>query len=362
MSRKKENFSDFLKSEEVQNYVKGLKKGQNAYLKALKRFCEFLDRTPKEIIELRKKDERGLKEQLHLWGRQLQSDGISNSTIIQYLGSKLGRFFKRNLLPITWFDEDWKTYPIAAKDKNIYWKDTKVKDYKKLLKCVIDNCKNLRDKAIIIGKFSSGMDDVDLFQITVQHWKINYDEDTNTNLVQYNRAKTGVSGVAFFSSEACTLINQYIEMENRQDNELIFYTMKRNDLEKDVKPLTPNRFSHALRELTEPLQIEGLTPKTLRRLCETQLIEAELYKDHRLVWLNRTGRQSDAYNLFKHSVEKFREKCLEVENWVTIGNPVVNGKIAEEVEALKQENKEIKEQLEHVLKMVQDLKKEKDAP
>ena len=104
--KKKRSYKDLLEFIETKYYIRDLKNGVNTYLSVLQRYINFTGKNPKELIDEAQVNIKKAKIGLFEFGEFLKENGLSNRTIRQYLGSKLGRFFRYNMTPIIWTKMD----------------------------------------------------------------------------------------------------------------------------------------------------------------------------------------------------------------------------------------------------------------
>ena len=348
--------SELLKYAETNYYIKDLKQGKNAYLRILHRFTEYSGMNPKELIDEAKNNIRGAKDRLLRFGEFLKAKGVSNRTIKQYLASKLGRFFKYNMNPIIWIKTDWNPYPDQlVKLEEIKESGGKNEEWQPLLKKILRRAKNFREKAIICSIFSSAMDLIDLIKITKKIWDENYDKASNTNIIIYERPKTNNFKIAFFNSESCSFLKDYFKYERKifeSENEPIFLTFRKNKKEiEHQRPLDTKRFSHILRTITSELGIEGLTPKSIKNLNTAYLKKASFnndYIEYQMAYPKGFKNANDP-----EFIKYLREKYLEIEDIITIGNgsnktTIKINTLGNKVRELQSEIREIKSELKEL--------------
>ncbi len=350
-------YLELLEFPETNYYIKDLKRGRNAYLSVLRRYTEFARMSPKELIEEARNNIRESKNRLLQFGHFLKSEGVSGGTIRQYLGSKLGRFFRYNMNPIIWTKDDWLPFPDQGiKSKELTENGLKIEKLRFFLKKILRRAKNFRDKAIICSIFSSTMDLSDLFKVTKQNWVLNYDKVSNTNIIIYKRSKNNKSKIAFFSSESCSFINDYFKYERKifeNENEPIFLTFRKNKKDDEHQhSLEPATFSHILRNITLELGINGLDPKSIKKLNITLLKKAGIDQDFLKIQMAHPKGFENAND--PDFIEDLRKKYLEIEDMVTIGDE--SNKIAIKINALENQYRELQTEFTEIKSELKEIK------
>ncbi|MFX1450160.1 MAG: tyrosine-type recombinase/integrase [Promethearchaeota archaeon] len=352
-NRRKKEYTKLMEFPETHYYIKDLNKDQNAYLSVLERYTRFTGLNPKKLIEEARHNIRDAKDRLLQFGDFLKAKGVSNRTIRQYLGSKLGRFFKYNMNPIIWTKVDWKLFPDQPiNSKELKENGIKVQNIKLILMKVLKKIKNFRDKAIICSLFSSAMNLVDLLEITKRDWDQNYDKVTNTNIIIYKNSKTNKFETAFFSSESCSLVRDYFKFERREfesETEPIFLTFRKNRKEMEhQRPLDPYTFSHILISITSELGIEGLNQKSIRNFTINNLKKYNLDEEYfnYIILYPETIKNSNA-----DFIKNFRKGCLEIEDLFIIGD--ISNRTSIKIYDLEKQIRELKSE---IMDMKSDLK------
>jgi len=421
------DYSDLEQDPYVQKYLNGVKSTKQR-LSLIQEFCEFNDMSPKELIIEHSKDSKQedplnqtniAKKRLHSFfgylthnederysntiNNKVREKRVSWNSARQYPYSKLTSFYKKNNVPVSF---DKKEIPHAKQGtKSKTWKDNgdRVKDYSKTLKRIRDSLPNIRDKAILLCKVSSGMDDVDLFKLKINQFDEGYYKEDNVCYLEGYRQKTDEYYQTFFNSEACDMIKVYLkDRERKIYNTLMNEEEKDNlteDEEKELKEklklksklkaedwlfvgnkkvndeytqLKPRLFAAEMRQVCEMLNIKGVTPKALRRQFRTNL--ANKVKDIIVKrMMGQTVEISADYFLDFSNPDAFEEYYVqEIEEHTLLGNG--NGritKVKEELESLKQtinilseENKELKDAMkevrENLPKLIEKYMKERE--
>lgn len=370
--KSKKSYAELLKSQYVTKWIDSYRSGQQQRLKILKQFSNFIGKTPEEIICEHHKDitqENPLKitnigkNQIHDFFKYLKGEEIngknikkpiSHNSARQYAYSKLASFFKKNNVPITFQKGEVPNEEKGVMDK--VWRngDKRISadEKKECIKKIKDALKNTRDKAILVSKISSGLDDVDLFNLKIRDFKRGYFEEFNVCYIHGNRMKTGVLFQTFLNSEACILINTYIkEREARgevlNDEDWLFVSEKANKKGLYSK-IKRTAFSDNLKSICDTLEIVNITPKSFRRWFNTELKKNRV--DFEIVerMMGHKFGVSMKYQEIFDDPEAFVEEYVEnIEPFTLLGNGG-NKKLSEmdkKVEKLEVENEALKNEI-----------------
>ena len=244
----------------------------------LEQFCEFTAKNPTELIIEHRNDimkenpldieNIGKKQLLAFYDYLVKEKNVSENSARQYAFSKLASFYKRNNIPISFNKREIPSHnPKGTIDK--VWKNgdnTRIKENERIecLKQIRDSFPHLRDKAIFLAKLSSGLDDIDLFQLRISDFEIN---EFDNCYLEGNRIKSKQYFQTFFNSESVRMIELYLkERESLNDDSWLFA----NNID-DSKQSRINGFSEALKIVCRKLDIKNITPKSLRRYFNTIL-------------------------------------------------------------------------------------------
>ena len=339
-------------------------------LACLNKFCIFTDKSPSEIILEHHEDQKlepikrtniG-KNQMNAFFKYLIGEknpindkinmkAITVNSARQYVYSKIASFYKRNGVPI-FFEKN----EIPSENKGVrevgVWRNGErriSKDQKKdCIKRILNTLKTVRDKSILLSKISSGMDDVDLFNLKVKDIKNGYYEEFNISYITGYRQKCDDCYYqTFFNSEASDMISLYLkEREKRgeilNDDTPLFVSEK-----SPYGVIKRSAFSDNLKQACKTLELVNITPKSFRRWFNTELkgnsIEAEIVER----MLGHKGTVSNRYNTLFSDQESFVELyVVEIEAYTLLGNG--NRKLSEmdkKVEKLEVENEALKNEI-----------------
>ena len=237
--RTKGKFDAYLDTSEIENdkyvikWLDGIK-STKARLSLLKRLCNFVEKTPSELAKEHQKDLKiDVLEQTNIAKLQLNAffgyltatkdkkwkntlfpnkkiDTIVNwNSARQYVFSKLLSFYSRLGIEVKYKKKD-KPPELKTTVREKAWRENgdfvESTDKKTVLKKVRDTFNSIRDKAILLSKLSSALDDVDLFNLRIQDFERGKIPKFNICYLQGIRQKDGMLYQTFLGSEALELI------------------------------------------------------------------------------------------------------------------------------------------------------------
>jgi len=304
--KKINDFSDIENDKYVVKWLDGIKSKRDR-LSVMQDFCNFLDKTPTELAQEHQNDlkldvlERSniAKKQLNAffgyltntnnkkWKNTLNKKIISKpkgwNSARQYVFSRLLSFYSRLEIPVK-YNKKEKPIELSTNIREKTWRtningERKIiehDDKKEYLKQIRDSFNSLRDKAILLGKLSSALDDVDMFNLKIKDFKDGYLPNYNICYLQGNRQKDGVLYQTFFGNEACNMLNLYIndrlDKINKKGNEKITEIPKTEYLfVANKKRMIERYFTEKMKEIIDKLELGNITPKSLRRWFNTHL-------------------------------------------------------------------------------------------
>ena len=387
-SKPKKDYSDLMESPYVAKWINSYTTGQQSRLSVLNNYCIFLNKTPEEILLEHHKDviqpmplditNIGTNQLLayfeYLIGNKnninnkMINKTVSYNSARQYVFSKMPSFFRKNNVKITFQKGDVPGEIDGVKE--LIWRNgTKMvgKDEKKeCIKTIKDNFDSKRNKAILLCKTSSAMDDVELFNLKVKDFIKGYFDDFNLcylSGVRQKIKKKGIKFQTFFNGEACDWLNLYLkEREQRKYNQLVNKAekeltetekeelklkskLKKEDWlfvsEKNInRKILSNAFADNLTKVCEKLDLHNITPKSFRRYFKTEL------RKHRIddgIIKRMMGQKTDVGTKYDYMFMKGAEEELaefyseEIEPLIQIGNGVKKGETNKKLEKLEEE-------------------------
>ena len=358
-------------------------------LSILDKFCHFLDKTPTKIIMEHANDFRQpnpldiknvAKAQLKAffgyltgtdedkWKNTLndkiipEDKKISWNSARQYVYSKLASMYKRNNVPISWEKDEVPEQRKGTIDK--VWRNGKerisIDQRKECLKQIRDTFDNGRDRAILLSMISSAMDAVDLFKLKVGDFKQGYYPEHNICYIDIIRQKTQRKGIkcqTFFNSETCDLIKLYLKTrpDGAPNKSWLFISNKKNSKTGKYSKIT-NHFSLSLNEVCIKLNINNVTPKSLRRWFKTELSKRGV----KVLFIKRMMGQAidvegEYEGTFDDPDEFVNEYVENIEQFTLLGNGKKLNGVDKRVNELEISNKELVEQLANSNKRVNKL-------
>lgn len=376
------NYSELLESKYVQKWVDSYKNGQQqARLSVLVKYCEFLDKTPDQILEEHHKDvkqENPLDitnigtNQILAWFQYLNGEPnnindkiiekpISFNSARQYAFSKLPSFFRRNNVSIS-----FQKGEVPDNDKPInekIWRngDLKIsKDKKKqCMKLIRDTFALVRDKAILLCKISSGMDDVDLFNLKIKDFKQGLDQELDICYIEGYRQKVRIRFQTFFNSEAVQMIQVYLKERVLKVCELksedwLFVTHRANK-NGEYNKIKSNAFAKNLSEVTTKLNLQNITPKSFRRWFKSELGRNSIQRD---IVERMMGHKTQVSASYEETVfdpeELLNLYAEELESITLLGNGKNKkmSQLAEDFKKLENQNAVLKDEINDTKKLL----------
>jgi len=284
---------------------------------------------------------------------------ISNNSARQYAFSKLASFYKRNNVPIIFDKKEIPSHnPKGVTDK--VWRNgdkSRIEESKRIecLKQIRDTISHLRDKTLFLAKLSSGLDDIDLFELKIDDFKKGIIEEFDICYLEGNRKKNGMYFQTFFNSESVRMIELYLKERNNSNSDSWLFANIKND----SKKCSSNSFSENLKVVCRKLDIKNITPKSLRRYFNTILKRGKIDFEIRerlmghKVDISKGSAYDEILNDSYKLAEYYSEK-IEVLTLLGNGNRKIN-KVDKRVNDLEELNKKLVEQLAETNKKVDRL-------
>jgi len=396
--KKINDFSDIENNEYVVKWLNGIK-SKNERLSLMQKFCNFLEKTPSELAQEHQEDlkldvlERSniAKTQLNnffgyltntddnKWkntlNKKVNSKPLAWNSARQYVFSKLLSFYSRLGIPLKYKKKEKPTELSTNVREKTWRKDTngekkiiKHINKKECLKQIRDSFNSLRDKAIFLGKLSSSLDDVDMFNLKIRDFTNGYLPDYNICYLQGNRQKDGILYQTFFGNEACNMLNLYLidrlDKINKKVNEKLTEIPKTEYLFiANNKRMIERYFSEKMKEIINKLELANITPKSLRRYFNTHLEKNSIKTSIIRRLMGHKGDIGDEhYNqIFEQAKEgEYEELALffneNIDALVSLGNGSrIITKIDKKIDDLKDLNKKLVEQLAETNKKVEKM-------
>lgn len=187
------------------------------YVNALQRYVELHGLSLSELVEEALKEEkervakkdRNILKRMRAFRKYLKSLDLSEKTIKRMLAGVKSFYEFGHQIEI----------PKLGKDQAV---QGRVKEENKEIPSREDIIKALkmcdkREKAIVLGLSSSGLDRQDFTTLTIKQFEEGFDSETGITTLEMRRGKTGNDFITFFSSEATEAIQDYLEWRNRPE-------------------------------------------------------------------------------------------------------------------------------------------------
>ena len=392
----KKDFSFLTKSKYVEKWVLSYSENlrQNR-LNILAGYCKFLDKNPDEIIEEHHKDktQENLlnitdigKNQLHAYYKYLIGDKnnlndkmlekyISPNSARQYVYSKIASYFKRNNIPIIF----QKGEIPKEKDevRETIWRNGKErisKDHKKeCMKQIRENLKLIRDKAILSCKISSGLDDVELFNLKIDKYEKGYYKDLKVCYIEGYRQKVGIKFQTIFNSESCYFIDLYLKEREQKGEKLSIKSwlfVSDNIVDGKSRKIKSTAFLYNLKAVCEKLELNNITPKSFRRWFNSELRRNGIEREVIERMMGHKTQVSAKYEEMFKDIEEFVSEYIEnIEPITSLGNgtnrqtkeqsvriekiETQSKYLIEQLAGVQKENKELREIVKNVPKLME---------
>ena len=208
-----------------QKWVHGLgEPTQESYLISLSGFCLAISKTPTELLEICKVDyskppwERNIDDWFIEFDKYCENQKLAKST-----------FKKRKTIVRGFFRFNRIETPITRRGKNENFNranDRKLPTKEELI-LLLNACKTIKQKAIVLTQFSSGLSNSDVVKLTVGQFWSGLDENDICK-IKLRRHKNENEFVTFLSPEAVQAIKSYLRVErsNLEDSQPLFTRFK----------------------------------------------------------------------------------------------------------------------------------------
>lgn len=368
----KTDYSVLMQDPYVVKWIDNYTSDQQSRLRVLCNFIEFIGKTPKELILEHHKDRSAdplekthiAKKQLKKYFNYLISDKlISKNAAIQYVYSKIMSFYARNDVEVKLNKGEKPTMEKRLKKRIIKDVDGNIlRNKKEIFKNIRDILKSTRDRAILLCKLSTGADDVDLFNLTIQDFEDGKFPKQKICYVEGNRQKPQGNPrfQGFFNNEAFELIEMYLS-ERKQRGEKLLSKDKLFVSNHAVKgkegvyrKIKAQAFAEVIRNATKTLGLKNITPKYFRSWFKTTLGLDKIPEDIICRLMGHSGKISMEYEQIFDDLEQFMEYYIEkINDLTTLGNGNAKyKKVSEEIEVLKNENKDLNLKLNDLITLV----------
>ncbi len=378
-SKPKKDYSGLMESPYVEKWLNGIKSTQGR-LGVFKKYCEFLGKTPEELILehhediLNKPMEKThiAKNQLHSYFGYLTAEedkkykNLVNNKVIektvswnsarQYVYSKILSFYNRNDVPVNFKKKEIPQQRGGSINKTWMQEGKKLirEDKREGLKNLVNAFNTIRDRTIVLCKISSGLDNIDLFKLKVKNFNDGYFDDYEVSYIDGNRTKNGIYFQTFFNSEASKSIKLMLKDRERKeevidDNSWLFVGNKK--VKGKYTQMKPAIFYNDLSKICESLNITNITPKSFRRYFNSSIKKgldaeasevAERMMGHQI---GVKGHYQDMYNDMEEFTIWYVENIEHKTLLFTQNGRII--KLDKRVEELETQNNELRELIEN---------------
>jgi integrase len=331
---------------------------QKVYEVVLKEFCEYVGKTPTELIDEAISEvkqgllpsERSANKYLLGYRQKLKNAKLAEKTINTKI-SIIKSFFKAFDLPMSERIKTRKALP-RKENRNFLTKD----DVKKL----IINAKNLRDKAIILVMATSGMARNEILNLRIRD--IEFD-DNDIGTVRVRREKAQVDYVTFISPEATKALREYFDERNRHpetkikgDDDFVFVTYPSGGKHGGMmggRQISPTTFSITFQNLGKELGYDNdngfvkTRSHALRKFFASTLETAGMPKNKIDFMLGHSPSGNDlAY--FNMDIDNLRELYKAYLPHITFEKEIVVHTADERIKDLMTKNKNLEDKLKQL--------------
>lgn len=344
------------------------------YKSSLQNFCKFHDLNPRELINEAKNWQPEDSETSHLeenpsnsrlseWHEHLINErGVSENSAQTYWRYVRGFYQK--------FGDFVTRKTPGGKGHNNEKPDFTASD----IKTMIDGCRSLRDRAIILVGFQGGMDPAEICRLDYGQVKHGVDNGDDVILVWKTRKKTGVTHHSPLLKDAVEALRMYVDERRKKFGELkdddpLFIT---KDTKKRITEGTIRMMMRDLRErvgdqIPEVQRVDGnsnynpMSPKYLRRAFGKACDEAEIHEKFKHYWLGHEEPYDGAYSGGQIDRDLQLKKLEDLKPRLSISTPKeIQEDIREQredIQKLREENVEQRKRLEELEKKIERIDK-----
>lgn len=189
------------------------KNTEKSHLQGLKEYCNFLGKSPDQLInealedmDRKKIAVRRIKSEILLFRQNLTKNGASPSTVKIRVNS-VKSFFRYNNVEIPFFGRHKRVNCLEC-HKQIPNKDD--------IRAALLHADKL-ERAIVLTGISSGLAEQEITNLKVSDFLKGYDEVTEITTLDLRRQKTNVDFITFLTPEATRAIQAYLDERNKAE-------------------------------------------------------------------------------------------------------------------------------------------------
>jgi len=317
------------------------------YLLALTGFCFATSNTPSELLKICKGDyykppwDRKINDWFMDYDLYCESTDWSKDTYNKKK-SWVKQFFRFNQIEVPNNRRGKNEKFIRANDRKLPTKEEII--------LLLKACNTIKQKAIILTQFSSGLGNSDIVRLTVGQFRSGID-DNNICKIRIRRHKTDEELITFLSPEAVEAINTYLRVERNklEDSQPLFTKYKNVDA-----PLLENSIIFIYSRLCDGLgwakdgnTFRKITGHMGRKWLKTNLANAGMPREPLETILGHKLKGTDD-NYYMTNENELKSLYMKYLPYITI-DPVETLTLeSDEFKSLKSENAELKDQLEDI--------------
>ncbi|WP_287588344.1 tyrosine-type recombinase/integrase [Candidatus Borrarchaeum sp.] len=196
---------------------------QKQYRPKMKHFCEFFDITPEDFLEEAQLDVISVKTKLNKWYNHLrrQKKTLNYSAVSEAIIKSFLKYYEIKI--------QTPKRKRAKKYKRKALRKEQIKD-------IVNAASNLRDKALIVVAFQTGMGIGDLLNLDYSDVKEAIEDNKDYHIIEYIRGKEGVESTAVIGRDSISLLKQYIKWRTQlgnviKDDSPLFTGIKKHELQ-----------------------------------------------------------------------------------------------------------------------------------
>jgi integrase len=343
----KEIKENVLNDEYYKKWAHGISKGtQRQYMYSLAGFCMATSKTPTELLAICKKDyskppwERNIDDWFINYDQFCENEKLSKETFKKRKSDVRG-FFR-------FYHIDSPTARRGKKENFKRANDRKLPTKKDLI-LLLNACNTIKNKAIILTQFSSGLSNSDIVKLTIGQYRRGIDENDICKL-KFRRNKNENEVVTFISPEGVQAIKSYlrVERDNLEDSQPLFTQYKSSNTA--MQPVSIiriyERLCDSLGWSKDGNAFRKITGHMGRKWLKTNLTNAGMPREPLETMLGhmlKNGTDDNYYMMNENHLLSIYMKYLPN---ITIDPTETLTLESEEYKTLKDENKTLKQQME----------------
>ncbi|MHA1583838.1 MAG: hypothetical protein ACTSWL_01165 [Promethearchaeota archaeon] len=299
--KKGNDYSELFADKYIKRWLEDISpKTHKQKMAVFQKFLDFVEKTPDELILEHSRDLAEIdpikrsniaKRQLNSYFRYLKGENnvinskmnshpvSHNSARIKVYSMILG-FYSRNSIRVPFNRKEIpKADANGTTDK--IWRNGKDserisnEDKKDWLKKIYNQFDSAKNKAIFLCMKSSGLDPVDLFNLTINQYKKGYFKGMNISYLEGNRSKTKEYFQTFFDSEACDAIYTYFKDRERKGEKLTpnswLFVVDKADRDGNYRQMYYTLFANDLKKVCRILNLKNITTKRIRAWFDSNI-------------------------------------------------------------------------------------------